>query len=126
MPDRQFLALLALILMAMAGWVSAAQQNRLPAGFAGINLGDTWDSVDNGRALQDLNTVTSAWERSVSECGYRSALLDTGKGRILITANNFKVTALSFSAAIKPGSNLMAVANQIIKTVWPTQAGNAA
>ncbi len=106
---------LGLLLSLAWGVAPAAGHSSLPVGFADINLRDTWDSVENGRSLKDLNTVSSDWERYVSDCGYRSVLLETGNNRVLITGNDFQVTAMSFSAGIKPDSNLMAVANQIIK-----------
>jgi len=116
MPEKvPLLWLMILPLLTICAGASAASQNSLPSGFANINLRDPWDRVANGRVLKDLNTVNSDWERYVSECGYRSALLETKNGRVLVTANDFQVTAMSFSAGIKPGSNLMAVANQIIK-----------
>ncbi len=115
MPERISALWVGLILGLL--WVAApaATHKSLPVGFAGINLRDTWDSVENGRSLTDLNTIRSDWERYVSDCGYRSVLLETPDNRVLITGNNFQVTAMSFSARIKTDSNLMAVANQIIK-----------
>jgi len=115
MPERIPALWVGLLLSLI--WIAApaATHKSLPVGFAGINLRDAWDSVENGRSLTDLNTVSSDWERYVSDCGYRSVLLETPETRVLITGNNFQVTAMSFSARIKAGSNLMAVANQIIK-----------
>ncbi len=115
MYKRFFLQCICLGLALHGAVTVAATEKSLPAGFNGINLLDPWESVENGRSLEDLNTISSDWERYVSDCGYRTALLSTDKYRLLITANNFLVTALSFSAEIKPGSNLLTVANQIIK-----------
>ncbi len=114
MPKQMLLLSTTVFLLVFSPLAFSATAKALPTGFADINLLDPWDSVDNGRSLQDLNTISSDWERFVSECGYRSALHTSPKGKVLITANDFQVTSLSFSASIKPGSNLMAVANQVI------------
>jgi|GEM_PF-3092926 len=115
MPENHWPRYLILVFSLAAIAPAVGAQKPLPGGFEGINLNDPWDRVESGRDLQNLNTISSDWERWISECGYRSALLKTPKGRLLLSANNFQVTTMSFSAAIKPDSKLMAVANQIIK-----------
>jgi len=105
------------------GAVSHAQQSTLPSGFSSLTLGMSWDDVQSSNELVELTRFTSEWERLVYECGYRRAQLTIDEGRLLVTAENFTITHLSFVTAIDKGSNLNQVAQLIIDSYGqPRQA----
>jgi hypothetical protein len=105
------------------GSVSHAQQSTPPSGFGSLTLGMSWDDVQSSNELVELTRFTSEWERLIYECGYRRAQLAMGEARLLVTAEDFTITRLSFVTAIDKGSNLMQVAQSIIDSYGqPRQA----
>ncbi|MFT5448918.1 MAG: hypothetical protein ACI9DC_004104 [Gammaproteobacteria bacterium] len=98
-------------------------QTALPTGFGPVALGMHWDDVQTNPNVIERTRLTSEWERLVYECGYRSAQLASGDARLLVTTEAFTVTSLSYVKAIEAGSNLMQVAQLVIKNYGqPRQA----
>jgi hypothetical protein len=103
---------MACLVFSMAGLAQTA----LPTGFGSLALGMPWADVQSDNKVVELTRVTSEWEGLVYECGYRSAQIALGNGRLLVTAEDFVVTQLSYVTAIEKDSNLMQVAQLVIKT----------
>jgi len=98
-------------------------QTALPTGFVPLALGMHWDDVQANANVIERTRITSEWERLVYECGYRSAQLASGDARLLVTTEAFTITTLSYVTAIETGSNLMQVAQLVIKNYGqPLQA----
>ena len=96
--------------------VSTADAAELPAGFGGINVGDSWLDVQGRRDYESLADLSSPWGRHVQECGYYSVRLPADKGQLLITVHDFVVTDLSYVTPINEGSDLLAVADLVMNT----------
>lgn len=105
-------ALLALLLLAPA---LVTAQSELPTGFGGIDIGSPWSSVEEQHDFELLDGRSAPFDEYAHECGYRTALLVTDKGELLVTANDFVVTELSYIAAIQPDSDLLAVADLVMQ-----------
>lgn len=95
--------------------VAPAQPNELPAGFAGIKVGDPFEEVAGQYPLQNLNGLATPWDTYVHECGFRTASLDAENGELLVTFNDFVVTELSYITPIKPDTDLLAVADLVMQ-----------
>jgi len=93
---------------------SAAVAADLPTGFGTLTLGMPWSDVERAGGYTELTRATNDWERFVYQCGYRSAQLAAGQGRVLITAQDSIVTELSYVTPIQPGSDVMKVAQLVM------------
>ena len=91
-------------------------QSALPTGFGGINLGDNWTEIQSQHNYQTLDEMTDSWDDHIRACGYETVLIETEKGELLVTVQNFVVISLSFSTAIQPGSDLLQVADLVMQT----------
>ncbi len=98
-----------------------ATQLPLPRGFGSLNLRMHWDDLQSNRDVIELTRLTSDWERLVYECGYRRAQTSNADARVLITAEDFIVTRLSYVTNIEPGSDLTSVAQTVIDTYGQPQ-----
>ena len=105
----------AIVLLAMLPALAVAR-NPLPTGFGPLALGTPWSDVEAATSYTELTRATSDWERFVYECGYRSAALSVDNGRLLVTAQDATVTALSYVTPIEPDSNVMKVAELVMKS----------
>lgn len=103
----------AVLLLCHAG--AAAQLTELPAGFAGIKVGDPLDDVAAQYELKNLDGLATPWDTYVHECGFRNASLAAENGELLITFNDFVVTELSYITPIKPDTDLLAVADLVMQ-----------
>jgi hypothetical protein len=115
------LCVIAALCMTYANQGSA--QAALPTGFGSLTLGMQWDAIHANNELVDLTRTTSTWERLVYDCGYRHAQSNTANARLLMTAEDFTLTQLSYVTGIEKGSNLMRVAQLVINSYGqPRQA----
>lgn len=103
----------AVLLLCHAG--ASAQLTELPAGFAGIKVGDPFDEVAAQYKLKNLNGLATPWDTYVHECGFRTASLTAENGELLVTFNDFVVTELSYITPIKPNTDLLAVADLVMQ-----------
>jgi hypothetical protein len=94
----------------------ARAQTPLPEGFGPLSLGAPWSEVERSASYTDLTRAGSDWERHVYECGYRSAVMEADDARVLITAQDSRITALSHVTRIEPGSDVMQVAELVMQT----------
>lgn len=94
----------------------ALAQSLLPTGFGTVNIGAPWDEVSAGFDYKDLSDASTLLERLNQECGYKTALVDSDDGDLLITVNDFVVTDLSYATPLEPNSDLMAVADLVMQT----------
>ncbi len=109
---RTFILLLASSLACLP----ARALTDLPRGFAGIAVGAQWADIESQFDFQDLAPPTTPWDEHVAQCGYRSVLLDTDNGELLLTVNDFVVTDISYTTPIKPDSDLLAVADLVMQS----------
>lgn len=93
----------------------------LPTGFAGLSLGMPWSEVERAGGYTELTRPASNWERYVYQCGYRSALLSLEQGRMLMTAQDFVLTELSYVTALQTDSDVMKVAQRVIDSYGQPQ-----
>ncbi|MEM7408519.1 MAG: hypothetical protein AAF458_24755 [Pseudomonadota bacterium] len=93
-----------------------AAQSLLPTGFGTVNIGAAWDEVSAGFDFRDLSDASTLLERLNQECGYKTALVNSDDGDLLITVNDFIVTDLSYATPLEPNSDLMAVADLVMQT----------
>jgi hypothetical protein len=114
-------ALIALLLFAIAA-APARANDVLPTGFSAINVGAAWIDVEGLYAYTDLSDASTLSERLNQECGYKTVLMQTQDGELMVTINDFVVTDLSFATPLQPGSDLMAVANVVMQTYGQPQA----
>ena len=122
---RRFRELLrgASMMVCLALSLASHAQTALPMGFGPLALGMHWDDVQANAKVIERTRITSEWERLVYECGYRSAQLASGDARLLVTTETFIITTLSYVTTIETGSNLMQVAQLVIKNYGqPLQA----
>ena len=97
--------------------------SELPTGFGPLSLGAPWSDVEAVGGVTELTRPTSDWERLVHACGYRSAMLDVDRGRLLVTAQDSRITKLSYVTSIQEGSNVMDVAKLVMRSYGqPRQA----
>jgi hypothetical protein len=94
---------------------AAAATTPLPTGFGPVSLGTPWEEVVAAGQVSELTRPASAWEHIVHACGYRSAELRLEDGRLLVTAQDAQVTALSHASPIAPGSDVMQVAQRVVE-----------
>lgn len=103
----------AALLLALAADAAAAE---LPRGFGDISVGDPWSGIESRHEFRALSDVSSAWDQYVHDCGYREVVLEAENGRLMVTVNDFVVTELTFVTAIRPGSDLLAAADEVMQT----------
>jgi hypothetical protein len=96
--------------------LAAAQPTELPSGFGGVTVGDTFEQVSARFNLENLDGLATPWDAYLRECGYRTTRVDAEKGELLVTFNDFVVTRLSYITPIKPGTDLLAVADLVMQT----------
>jgi len=101
--------------MCLSLWALASAGAELPAGFGGIRVGDAWLDLKDQFRFRNLVALTTPWDHQVNECGYRSVLLATENGELLVTVNDFVVTDVSYVTPIKPGSDLLQVADVVME-----------
>ena len=111
-PGFWRVALAALVLACHAPLNAATD---LPSGFGGISVGDQWPTIEGAYTFESMNTTTSGWEELVAACGYRSVRLSAENGELLLTVNDFVVTDISFVSPIKEDSDLVQVADLVMK-----------
>jgi len=99
----------------LCSWTLASTGAELPAGFGGIRVGDAWLDLRDQFKFRNMVALTTPWDRQVNECGYRSVLLATENGELLVTVNDFVVTDVSYVTPIKPGSDLLQVADVVME-----------
>jgi len=115
-------ASLALLALLAASDLRAAG-SALPTGFGPVSLGTPWPEVAALGGVTELTRPTSDWERLVNACGYHSAQVDVERGRLLVTAQNSRVTELSYVTPLQEGSNVMDVAKLVMQSYGqPRQA----
>ncbi len=115
MADRRPAGTL-LLAATLAALPARAADTAIPEGFGTLALGAPWAEVEALGGYTDLTRATSEWERHVHACGYRSAQVVLEQGRLLVTAQDSVITALSYVTPIRPGSRVMQVADLVIKS----------
>lgn len=101
---------------------NSAAQSALPTGFGLVNIGAPWQEVESKNQYQDLSDASTLLERLSQECGYKTALVSTDDGELLVTVNDFVVTDLDFATPLEPGSDVMSVADLIMQTYGQPKA----
>ncbi len=99
--------------------VAAPAAGTLPYGFAGINVGDPWLLVKDRHEFKTIGSVTSQWDRHARECGSITLIADLDDGALLVTVNDFVVTAVSETRKISPGSDLLQIRQRIVGKYGP-------
>ena len=98
----------------MTGW-SAHAQSELPSGFGGISVGADWGDIESDFEFRRLDSSSTPLDRFAAQCGFRSLALDAQKGELLVTVNDFVVTDVAYITPIQPESDLVAVADLVMK-----------
>ncbi len=95
----------------------------LPGAFGAFTLGMSWEDASAVGTHTELTHATSDWERHVHACGYRSARFEIDGTTVVVTTQDFQVTELSQTTAIRPGRSVQQVAQEVINAYGkPTQA----
>ena len=118
---RAQLLRVAAFAVSLIALVAHANDN-LPTGFGAINVGAAWVDVEGLYAYTDLSDASTLLERLNQECGYKTVLIQTAEGELMVTINDFVVTDLSFATPLKAGSDLMAVADVVMQTYGQPKA----
>ena len=95
--------------------VATASAEVLPNGFGGITVGMPWTDIEGRFSYESRDTPATAWDNHVRACGYRSVRIPADSGELLVEAVDFTVTSVSFVSPIKPGSDLLAVADLVLR-----------
>ena len=88
----------------------------LPIGFGAIKIGQPWVQVEGTVTYKDLTDESTLPERLGHECGYKSLVVTTDEGELLITTNDFIVTGLAYVTPIEQGSSVSSVADLVMQT----------
>ena len=86
----------------------------LPVGFGGVNVGMAWSDVEAGFRYESRDFPATVWDEHVRSCGYRSVRIAADNGELLVEAEDFTVTSVSYVSPIAPGSDLLAVADLVL------------
>jgi hypothetical protein len=95
---------------------AAGTDSALPTSLAGVSIGEQWQSVEARNQVTSLDHLAVPWDHHARACGYRSALLARDKGELLIEVQDFVVTQLSYSTPIEAGSDVRALADEVIRS----------
>ena len=93
---------------------AASQAETLPSGFGGINVGMAWSDVEAGFRYEYRDQPVTVWDEHVRTCGYRSVSVAAQSGELLVEAEDFTVTSVSYVSPIESGSDLLAVADLVL------------
>ncbi|MCA8967296.1 MAG: hypothetical protein KDC48_20615 [Planctomycetes bacterium] len=103
------------LLLGMVLATSVAAED-LPTGFGGITIGMPWGEVEARFPFEPRDQPVTAWDGFVRECGYRSVRIPAENGELLVEADDFTVTSVSYVSPIQPGSDLLAVADLVLRS----------
>lgn len=121
--QRRVCQAVLLATLALVGTTFAARASDvLPTGFGAINVGAAWADVEGLYPYTDLSDASTLLERLNQECGYKTVLMQTPDGELMVTINDFIVTDLSFATPLQEGSNLMDVADVVMQTYGQPKA----
>lgn len=103
---------------ALAGLLLArsASAEPLPDGFGGISVDMPWSAVESGFQVAPLDQPVTGWDTHVRDCGYRAVRIAADSGELLVQADDFTVTAVSFVSPLTPGSDLLEVAELVLQS----------
>ncbi len=116
---RKFVSALIFIFFAGGQVATISAAERLPFGFAGINVGDPWLLVKERYEFRTIGSVTSNWDSSARDCGSISLIADVSEGTLMVTVYDFVVTAVSETKSIPAGSDLFQLRQDVIETYGP-------